>query len=180
MSLRRSTRLKTIKEEFKISSSSDDIPKSSSSPKQNNKTNRRSSRSARSKSISVAQNYIEQEPKSRKLTTTKKSAKRTTKSITERNSSSSEKVLTPPTPEITSAMLQKKPWLSQEFLDSVLEQLKSSSTETKEHPKMLSLVGPMAVGKSTVKHQLHFNDAVNLDVDEVRIIATKEFGQKAK
>jgi predicted ABC-type ATPase len=169
-----------IKEESKISSSSDDIPKSSSSPKQNNNTTRRSSRSARSKSISVAHTHIEQESKSRKLAITKKSNKRTTKAISERNSLSSEKVLTPPTPEITSAMLEKKPWLSQEFLDFVLEQLKSPSTEPKENPKMLSLVGPMAAGKSSVKYQLHFTDAVNLDVDEVRIIATKEFGQKAK
>ena len=77
-------------------------------------------------------------------------------------------------------MLEKKPWLSKEFLISVMEQLKSPSTETKENPKMLSLVGPMAAGKSTVKHQLHFDDAVNLDVDEVKIIAVREFGQKAK
>ena len=193
MSLRRSTRLKTIKEEPKMASSSKTSSKSTSQSssilKAKNKTAKRSSRTARSKSISVAQTYIvkepivndtiAQEPKSSKITT-KKSAKRTIKSVSQRNSSSSEKVLTPPTPEITLAMLTKKPWLSQEFLFSVMEQLKSSSTESKENPKMLSLVGPMAAGKSTVKRQLDFNDAVNLDVDEVKIIAVREFGQKAK
>jgi predicted kinase len=127
----------------------------------------------------VAYDTIVQEPKSSKITT-KKNAKRVTNPDSKKHSSSSEKVLTPPTPEITVEMLEKKPWLSQEFLFSVMEQLKSSSTESKENPKMLSLVGPMAAGKSTVKHQLHFNDAVNLDVDEVKIIAVREFGQKAK
>lgn len=180
MSLRTSTRLKN-KDEAKMSYSSDAVSKSTSdssfSSKTKNKTVKRSSRANRTKSVATTQTPIH---KSKSRKTINKSAKRLPKAISERNSSSSEKVLTPPTPEITSAMLEKKPWLSQEFLDSVLEQLKSSSTEPKEHPKMLSLVGPMAAGKSTVKHQLHFNDAVNLDVDEVKIIASKEFGQKAK
>ena len=65
MSLRRSTRLKTIKEESKISSSSDNISKSSShstsSPKSNKKTTRRSSRSARSQSIAAVQTPMEQD-----------------------------------------------------------------------------------------------------------------------
>lgn len=176
MSLRKSTRLKTIKEESKISftSSSDTVSKSK------NKTMRRSVRANRLKKNTDAQSPIEQESQSRKLTTTKKNTKRITKPVSPKKSSSSEKVLTPPTPEITSAILKKKPWLSNEFLVSLIDQLKSPSTEPKEHPKMLSLVGPMAAGKTTVKHQLQFNDAVNLDVDEVRIIATREFGEKAR
>ena len=146
MSLRKSTRLKTIKEESKISSSSDTVSKSK------NKTMRRSVRANRLKKNTDAQSPIEQESQSRKLTTTKKTTKRITKPVSPKKSSSSEKVLTPPTPEITSAMLKKKPWLSNEFLVSLIDQLKSPSTEPKEHPKMLSLVGPMAAGKTTVKH----------------------------
>jgi len=183
MSLRRSPSVKTIKAKPKTSSFYDAVSKSTSqsiySPKANNKTAKRSSRSTRSKRIFVTQTHIEQEPKSSKITP-KKSAKRLTKAVSQINSSSSEKVLTPPIPEITVAILAKKPWLSQEFLFSVMEQLKSSSTKSKENPKMLSLVGPMAAGKSTVKRQLDFIDAVNLDVDEVKIIAVREFGQKAK
>jgi predicted ABC-type ATPase len=172
MSLRRSTRLRTIKEEPQLQTESESETTPSSSPKPKSKTIKRSSRSSHSTSA-------QKTPKSRasKLV---KSTKRETKAVSKRHSSSSEKVLTPPTPEITVAMLTKKPWLSQEFLFSVMEQLKSSSTESKENPKMLSLVGPMAAGKSTVKRQLDFNDAVNLDVDEVKIIAVREFGQKAK
>ena len=176
MSLRKSTRLKHFKEETQTSTDFDSKYRQSSSPK--NKTNKRltSSKSIAVTQIPITEEHIPQETNSR----ARKSVKGSEKTVTQKLSSSSEKVLTPPTPEITSAMLQKKPWLSREFLDSVLEQLKSPSTEQKEHPKMLSLVGPIAAGKSTVKHQLHFNDAVNLDVDEVKIIAVREFGQKAK
>lgn len=164
MSLRRSTQL-TNTEETKETSDSDSEITSSSSPKSKKKTAKKFSKVIRSK---------------RGVTTRgTKTIKRNTK-VDESNSSSSEKVLTPPTPEITIEMLEKKPWLSKEFLLSVLEQLKTSSTVSKEKPKMLSLVGPMAAGKSTVKHQLHFDDAVNLDVDEVKIIAVREFGQKAR
>jgi predicted kinase len=197
MSLRRSTRLRKITEESKITSDSDSesISSNNSSPK-----SRKPGRSKTAKTVSqVATIDITQEllaeksavdtyaPKQRAKSTTrratKSATKKTTKSakaLSDRNSSSSEKVLTPPTPEITVAMLEKKPWLSREFLESVLEELKTPSTVSKENPKMLSLVGPMAAGKSTVKHQLHVEDAVNLDVDEVKIIAVREFGQKAK
>ena len=192
MLLRRSTRLKSVKE-TPSNVESDTSSHTSVSSEETKKATKRSVKTAWLKSTYMTDTPESKEPKTRKLTTTKKNAKRTTKSISEKNSSSSEKVLTPPTPEITSEkvltpptpeitleMLETKPWLSKEFLESVLEELKSSSTVTKKHPKMLSLVGPMASGKSTVKHQLHFNDAVNLDVDEVRIIAVKKFGQKAK
>lgn len=177
MSLRRLTRLKTVKEETQISSSSS-TP--STNVKSKNKTVKRSSRTIRSKPSSIKNAANTQEPIDDVPKSKIKSTKRATKAVTQRNSSSSEKILTPPTPEITLKILEKKPWLSNEFLYSVLEQLKSPSTVSKEKPKMLSLVGPMAAGKSTVKHQLHFDDAVNLDVDEVKIIAAKEFGQKAK
>ena len=68
MSLRKSTRLKSIKEEPKISftSSSDTVSKSK------NKTMRRSVRANRLKKNTDAQTPIEQESQSRKLTTTKK------------------------------------------------------------------------------------------------------------
>ncbi len=181
MSLRRSTRLRKITEQTLVSheSSSESEHTPSSSPKSRKRTTRVKTKS---QSRATAQEPNPQEkptntfaPKSRA-----KSAKTSKKAISQLYSSSSEKVLTPPTPEITSKILEKKPWLSVEFLSSVIEELKTPSTVSKESPKMLSLVGPMAAGKSTVKHQLHFNDAVNLDVDEVKIIATKEFGQKAK
>ena len=189
MSLRRSTRLRKITEESKITSDSDSesISSNNSSPK-----SRKPGRSKTAKTVSqVATIDITQEPlaeksavdtyapKQRAKSTTRRATK-SAKALSDRNSSSSEKVLTPPTPEITVAMLEKKPWLSREFLESVLEELKTPSTVSKENPKMLSLVGPMAAGKSTVKHQLHVEDAVNLDVDEVKIIAVREFGQKAK
>ena len=145
----------------KASSPKSSSPKASSPKSQSPKTSSVKPKTAKRKSVKFA-----------------KSAK-SAKAVSQMRSSS-EKVLTPPTPEITLAMLEKKPWLSQEFLDSVLEELKSPSTVSKDSPKMLSLVGPIAAGKSTVKHQLHFNDAVNLDVDEVKIIAVREFGQKAK
>ena len=157
MSLRRSTRVRKITEVSNVTSDSDSesISSPSSSPKSKPKS------------------------KQRAKSSTKKVTK-TSKVVSKRYSSSSEKVLTPPTPEITSMMLEKKPWLSKEFLDSVLQELKSPTTVSKDNPKMLSLVGPMAAGKSTVKHQLHVEDAVNLDVDEVKIISVREFGQKAR
>ena len=92
----------------------------------------------------------------------------------------SDNIVTPPTPEITEKILEKKPWLSTEFLYIVLDELKSSTITKQEIPKMLVLVGPMAAGKSTVKKQLDYNDAINLDVDEFKIIAVKYYGQKAK
>lgn len=111
----------------------------------------------------------------------KRSAKPSAKQITAsaKRSSSSEKVFTPPTPDITLAMIEKKPWLSDEFLETVLRELTPPEIYSTENPKMLSLVGPMAAGKSTVKKQLDFNDAINLDVDEVKILAIKEFGNSA-
>ena len=90
-----------------------------------------------------------------------------------------ELILTPPTPEITQAILEKKPWLSNEFFDLAIEKL-GLKTERSTTPKLLVLVGPPAAGKSTVKRQLGFQNAVNLDVDEFKILGVKEFGQKAK
>jgi predicted kinase len=175
MSLRISTRLRTVKEDRKLLSDSSSSPSLSPSPSPKSKRKRKTA--SRSKTIVVSE-----EPKQRDITIQppKSRVKSEIKAASERNSSSSEKVLTPPIPEITMEMLQKKPWLSQEFLFSVMEELKSPSTESKENPKMLALVGPMGAGKSTVKRQLDFDDAVNLDVDEVKIIAVREFGQKAK
>jgi predicted ABC-type ATPase len=180
MSTRRSTRLRKITEEHKLTPNSDSESKRSysSSPK-SHKPRRKTAKSILKAETIESDTYT---PKQRAKTTTRRSTKsftKQTKELSDRNSSS-EKVLTPPTPEITSKMLEKKPWLSKEFLESVLEELKTPSTVSKESPKMLSLVGPIASGKSTVKHQLHFDDAVNLDVDEVKILAVKEFGQKAK
>ena len=201
MSLRRSTRLRKITEETKITSNSDSesISSHTSSPKSDKSRRSKTAKSiSKAETIDIAQEPLTEQnevdtyaPKQKSKSATKKAAKSTTKRsaktstktakvVSERNSSSSEKVLTPPTPEITVAMLEKKPWLSKEFLESVLEELKTPSTVSKENPKMLSLVGPMAAGKSTVKKQLHVEDSVNLDVDEVKIIAVREFGQKAK
>jgi len=193
MSLRRSTRTKKT-EESKLIDFDSLSKSSSSSSKLKSRTLKRSSKPYSKKASyrakkedtpeideSIASQAITQKPNKAKSIKSNKSAasKRATKAISRIDSSSSEKVLTPPTPEITLDMLKEKPWLSEEFLLLVLEELKTSSTVSKENPKMLSLVGPMAAGKSTVKHQLHFDDAVNLDVDEVRIIATREFGKKA-
>jgi predicted kinase len=198
MSLRRSTRLRKVTEESNVTSDSESesISSNNSSPKHksksrkslHSKTSKRRSHSPQKQSIHMIQEPLDEQPtvdtyapKQKSKRAAKSVAKSVAKkAVSDRNSSSSEKILTPPTPEITSKMLEKKPWLSKEFLDSVLEELKSPSTVSKETPKMLSLVGPMAAGKSTVKHQLHFDDAVNLDVDEVKIIATREFGQRAK
>ena len=179
MSLRKSKRLTKITEESnKISP--DDVSKATSSlspkPKSKSKTRKHVSTVARSKSAST----LDKELALEKSSVNPKTARRKTTKALSQSNSSSEKVLTPPTPEITQAMLVKKPWLSKEFLLSILDELKSPSTVSKDTPKMLSLVGPIAAGKSTVKRQLHFNDAVNLDVDEVKIIAVREFGQKAK
>ena len=96
-----------------------------------------------------------------------------------RGSPVNELILTPPTPEITQAILEKKPWLSNEFFDLAIEKL-GLETERSTNPKLLVLVGPPAAGKSTVKRQLGFQNAVNLDVDEFKILGVKEFGQKAK
>jgi predicted kinase len=90
-----------------------------------------------------------------------------------------ELILTPPTPDITQAILEKKPWLSNEFFDLAIEKL-GLKIERSTNPKLLVLVGPPAAGKSTVKRQLGFQNAVNLDVDEFKILGVKEFGQKAK
>ena len=92
-----------------------------------------------------------------------------------------ELILTPPTPDITQAILEKKPWLSNEFFDLAIEKLgPKTEIERSTNPKLLVLVGPPAAGKSTVKRQLGFQNAVNLDVDEFKILGVKEFGQKAK
>ena len=96
-----------------------------------------------------------------------------------RGSPVNELILTPPTPDITQAILEKKPWLSNEFFDLAIEKL-GLKTERSTTPKLLVLVGPPAAGKSTVKRQLGFQNAVNLDVDEFKILGVKEFGQKAK
>lgn len=96
-----------------------------------------------------------------------------------RGSPVNELILTPPTPEITQAILEKKPWLSNEFFDLAIEKL-GLETKRSTNPKLLVLVGPPAAGKSTVKRQLGFQNAVNLDVDEFKILGVKEFGQKAK
>jgi predicted kinase len=192
MSLRKTTRLRKITEESKVTSDSDSESISSpiSSPKSRKRVTSKTSKSIaleqHLETVDISQKPLEEQsavdtyaPKQKGKRATK-SIKSVSKKAVSEKSSSSEKVLTPPTPEITSKMLEKKPWLSTEFLVSVIEELKSPSTVSKENPKMLSLVGPMAAGKSTVKHQLHFDDAVNLDVDEVKIIATREFGQRAK
>lgn len=94
--------------------------------------------------------------------------------------SNDEKVETPDTPEVTEQLIQKRPWYDSNFLDRAIIHLKSPTTETKTNPKMLVLVGPPASGKSTVKKQLGLNDAVNLDVDELKIFAVSEFGNSAK
>jgi len=41
------------------------------------------------------------------------------------------------------------------------------------------LIGPPASGKSTVKKQLHFSNCINVDLDEIKIIATEAFQNKA-
>ena len=76
-------------------------------------------------------------------------------------------------------MLENKPWLSNDFFDLAIKKL-GPNAEKSINPKLLILVGPPAAGKSTVKRQLGFNDAVNFDVDEFKILGAKEFGQKAK
>ena len=94
--------------------------------------------------------------------------------------SNNEEVETPDTPEVTQQLIQKRPWYNSNFLDKAIEHLKSPTTITKINPKMLVLVGPPASGKTTVKRQLGLDDAVNLDVDELKIFAVSEFGNSAK
>ena len=102
------------------------------------------------------------------------------KSKSSSKSSPGEIVVTPRSPKFQGWQLKQKPWISDAFIEKAVNHLKSDTTTAKEKPKMLALVGPPAAGKSTVKKQLDFNDAVNVDVDEVKILAKREFGAKAE
>jgi len=203
MNTRRSTRLTKITE---VSSGSEvSKPESSSSNYSDTNSDRDTSIALRTRitsktaksnksakhtiASSTKRTYTKRSAKQSTKQSAKQSAKRSIRSSAKQSaklvaasvkrSSSSEKVFTPPTPDITLGMIEKKPWLSDEFLETVLRELTPSGIISKENPKMLSLVGPMAAGKSTVKKQLDFNDAINLDVDEIKIIAMREFGSSA-
>jgi predicted kinase len=75
--------------------------------------------------------------------------------------------------------LEKKPWLTIEFIDHIYNRLKSEHISAVRDPKVLILIGPPASGKSTVKKQLHFSNCINIDLDEIKIIATEAFQNKA-
>jgi len=75
--------------------------------------------------------------------------------------------------------LEKKPWLTIEFIDHIYNRLKSEHISPVRDPKVLILIGPPASGKSTVKKQLHFSNCINVDLDEIKIIATEAFQNKA-
>jgi predicted kinase len=88
-------------------------------------------------------------------------------------SSSSEIVNTPESPIMTDI---DRPWLTPEYISNIFSLLSSDNITTQEQPELLVLVGPPASGKSTIKKQLHFNNAVNIDVDEIQIQTTNDFG----
>lgn len=86
---------------------------------------------------------------------------------------------TPDSPIFEEFNLEKKPWLTVDFIDHIYNRLKSENISPVRDPKVLILIGPPASGKSTVKKQLHFGNCINIDLDEIKIIATEEFQNKA-
>ena len=111
-----------------------------------------------------------------KKTATKKAA------TTVKKPSASDKILktnTPDSPILEEFNLEKKPWLTVDFIDHIYNRLKSENISPVRDPKVLILIGPPASGKSTVKKQLHFNNCINIDLDEIKIIATEAFQNKA-
>lgn len=72
-----------------------------------------------------------------------------------------------------------RPWLTANIQDIIFNSLAGTSEPVKKgSPELLVLVGPPASGKSTVKKQLNFTNAVNLDVDEIQIETQKIYGNK--
>ena len=82
---------------------------------------------------------------------------------------------TPDSPNFADINLEKKPWLNSEFIEHIYDRLKSERITHVDEPKLLVLIGPPASGKSTVKKQLHFNNCINIDLDEISIIVKETF-----
>ena len=85
------------------------------------------------------------------------------------------KTATPDSPNFAEFNLEKKPWLSSEFIEHIYDRLKSERITRVPEPKILILVGPPASGKSTIKKQLHFTNCINIDLDEISIIVKETF-----
>jgi len=98
------------------------------------------------------------------------------KSKNSKSSSLSEIVRTAETPNMSDIDTNARPWLQGEYTERMFNMLSSSPITAQERPELLVLVGPPASGKSTVKKQLEFTNAVNIDVDEFQIQTTKDFG----
>lgn len=72
-----------------------------------------------------------------------------------------------------------RPWLKGDIQEILFRSLVGTSSPVKKGaPELLVLVGPPASGKSTVKKQLNFTNALNLDVDEIQIETQKIYGNK--
>ena len=117
-------------------------------------------------------------PKSKKIIRSRspvksKSRRKTATIAVKPISTSSEIVITPESPNMTDI---DRPWLTPEYISTIFSLLSSDNITRQEQPELLVLVGPPASGKSTIKKQLHFNNAVNIDVDEIQIQTTNDFG----
>jgi predicted kinase len=101
------------------------------------------------------------------------------KSVKEKKVTDSTKLntATPDSPNFAEFNLEKKPWLSSEFIDHIYDRLKSERITRVEEPKLLVLIGPPASGKSTVKKQLRFSNCINIDLDEISIIVKETFNK---
>ena len=91
-----------------------------------------------------------------------------------KSTSSAEIVTTPESPDISD--IDGRPWLTEDYTESIFRMLSSEHITRQERPELLILVGPPASGKSTIKKQLELNNAVNIDIDEIQIKTTEDFG----
>lgn len=133
-------------------------------------------RSKKVEQISPPVRSSKQRTRSKKIIRSKSVSRSPVKSRRKSISSSSEIVVTPESPIMTDMDSDNRPWLTQEYISNIFSLLSSENITTQEQPELLVLVGPPASGKSTVKKQLHFNNAVNIDVDEIQIQTTNDFG----
>ena len=98
------------------------------------------------------------------------------------NSIIKEKTLESLNSEIINEDLEKgkRLWLDPDIQERIFRVLAGESRPViKGAPELLILVGPSASGKSTVKRQLDFTNAVNIDVDEIRIIYEDIIGKRS-
>jgi predicted ABC-type ATPase len=70
--------------------------------------------------------------------------------------------------------VDSSPWLSTEYISKIYNMLSKDVVRT-EIPELVILIGPSAVGKSTVKNSIS-KKSVDIDVDEILIQTTKDFG----